>query len=114
MGDFVQDSVRASDREVVVNSLAFGQLPFEESHQSAATAKVRGQFRAGDAHGGFNDDVRVVSDDHFAILPGDPVQVWNRALHVEAAAVRSNGLSNGSAPVVDTGEAERQELGPCW
>ena len=53
MGDFVQDSVRASHREVVVDALAFGQVPFEESDQGAATAQVRGEFRAGDAHGAF-------------------------------------------------------------
>src|SRR5439155_26736448 len=107
MSDFVQDSVRASRREVVIDALAFGQVPFEESNQGTATAQVRGQFRAGDAHGGFYDGVRVVGDHNFAILPGDPVQVGNRALHVEPGAVGSNGFSNGSAPVVDAGESER-------
>jgi hypothetical protein len=99
---------------VVVDALAFGQVPFKESDQGAATAQVRGQFRAGDSHRGFDDGIRVVSDHNFAILPGDPVQIGDRALHVEPAAVRSNGLSNDSAPVVDTGEADWQEPGPCW
>src|SRR5437764_14553730 len=99
---------------MVVDALAFGQVPFEESDQGAATAQVRGQFRAGDAHGGLHDGVRVVSNHNLAILPADPVQIGNRALHVEPAAVGSNGLSNGSAPVVDTGEAERQALGTGW
>jgi len=92
-------------------------LPLAKSHSRNPTwaprPQVRGQFRAGDAHGGFDDGIRVVSDHNFAILPGDPVQIGNRALHVEPAAVRSNCLSNGSAPVVYTGEADRQKPRPC-
>jgi hypothetical protein len=48
---------------------------------------VRSEFGSGDAHEVFRDGVRVVSDDDPAVLPRDPVQVRDDALHIESAIV---------------------------
>ena len=75
MGDLVEDYVRANGGEMVVDALTFGDVPFQEADQGAATAQVRGQFRAGDAHGVFGDGIGVVSDHNSATCPDDPVQI---------------------------------------
>ena len=101
MGNFVEHDVRTNDRKVVVNALALGQVPFEEPHQGAPPAQMCREFRAGDPYEVFGDRVRIVRDYNLAALPDEPIEVGYSALDVEPAAVRSDSLADGSAPVVD-------------
>jgi hypothetical protein len=92
---------------MIINPLASGRVPFQEANQGAPTAQVRCQFRPGDAHEVFGDRIGVVSDHDATILPGNPVEIRDGSLHVQPAAVRPDRFADRSAPVVDTGNAER-------
>ena len=96
MRDFFEYSLGPNNRQVVVNSLALGHVPFEETHKAASPTQVRSEFGTGDAHEVFRDDVGVVGDDDPAALPVDPVQVGDDALYIETATVGSDCFADVS------------------
>src|SRR5215510_3723408 len=114
MGNLVEDGFGADEGEMIVDPLASGSVPFQEGHQSAATPQVRREFRPGDAHGVLGDQVGVVSDHDPPTIPGDPVEIGNGSLYIQAAAVRPDCLADCSAPVIDAGNPEWEESGLGW
>ena len=114
MSHLVQDRLRSNDGKMIIDALASGDVPFQEANQGAPAAQVRRQLRTSDAHQIFCDRIGVVSDHDAATFPGNPVEIRDGPFHVQATAVGPHRFADRSAPVVDTGNAERQESGLRW
>ncbi len=111
MGNLVQDRFGSDEGKMIIDPFASGDVPFQEANQGAPAAQVRREFRPGDAHEIFRDRIGVVRDHDATTFPGNPVEIRDGPLHVQSTAVGSDGFADRSAPVVDTGNAERQESG---
>ena len=95
MRELVEDRVGTDDGEMVIDSFALGDVPFQEAGQSATAAQVRSELRAGSAHQIFGDCIGIVGNHNPATFPFNPVQIGNCSLHVQPAAVRSDRLADG-------------------
>jgi hypothetical protein len=113
MGHFVQDGFGSDEGKMIIDPFASGHIPFQEPNQGTPAAQVCRQLRPGDAHKIFCDRIRVVRDHDATTFPGNPVEIRDSSLYVQPAAVRPDRFADRSAPVVDTGNAERQEPGPA-
>ena len=92
MGDLVEHRLGSDDRKMIIDPFPLGHVPFEEANQGAPAAQMRRQFRPGDAHEILRDRIGVVRDYDATTLPGDPVEIRDGALHVQATAVRPTVL----------------------
>jgi hypothetical protein len=72
--------------------------------QSATSAQVRCQFRACDADQFFGPGIGVIGNDDVSPVPGDPVEITDRTLHIQTTAVGTGCFSDRAAPVVDAGD----------
>src|SRR5579883_2100437 len=97
---------------MVVNAFAPIRVPFQKSNDGPTTAQVCGELGASNAHHLFRDGVGIVCDHDAATIPRNPLQIGNRALHIQTAAIGPYGLANRAAPVVDAGYADREEARP--
>ena len=113
MRDFIEDSFGTNRGEMVIDSFTLGNVPFEEADDGTPAAQVRAEHRACDADGLLGDRVGIIGNHHRAAGPHDPVEIRDCPFDVQPAAVRPDGLADGSAPVVNAGNSHRQKAGLC-
>ena len=79
--------------------LASRHIPFQKGDQRASASQVCRQLRPCYAHEIFDDYVGVVRDYDATTFPGNPVEIRDGPLHIQAAAVGPDRFADGSAPV---------------
>jgi multidrug resistance efflux pump len=109
--DFIQHDLGPNAGEMIVNTFAFGQCPFIEANRSAPAAQVLCQFGAGETNLFFGTGVCIERNQYLAALPGNPVEIGNRAFHIQSLPVRTCGLCDHSAPVEHAGKADGKKSG---
>lgn len=109
MRDFIKDDFWADTGKVIIDSFPSPAVPFQEADDGTAPAKVGGQLGSGDADEFLGHGVGIISNHHAAMLPHDPVQIWDSSFHVLTATVRADRFANGAAPIVDAGESDWQK-----
>jgi len=109
--DGIENHVGTDNGEMIVDSFAFGAVPFQETDEGATSAQVRCEFGAGDADESFGHGVGVIGDDDETAVPSDPIEISDRTLHIQTAAVQTNGLSDRAAPVVGARHPEEETTG---
>jgi hypothetical protein len=72
---------------MIIDSFASADVLFQEADDGAAATQVGGQLGAGDAYGFFGHCVGVIGNHDAAILPHDPIQIWDGPSDVLTATV---------------------------
>ena len=77
MCNLVEYGFGANNYEMIVYAFSFFEVPFQETHDRSSAAKMCGHFGSSDSNEILCDGIGVIGDQHPAIFPGDPVQIWD-------------------------------------